>query len=161
SGFAMKALAYDPLVSPGVVAQHGARAAGLDEVLSSADVVSVHCPLTPQTRHLLDERALRSMKPTAVLLNTARGPVVDERALTRALSEGWIMAAGLDVMEQEPLDPGNPLLRLDNVVLTPHIAGYSDEYLEAGWHLSVETVLALARGRRPQAFVNRPEKPRW
>jgi D-3-phosphoglycerate dehydrogenase len=161
SGFEMTALAYDPLVSAETLAKHRVRAAGLEEVLSRSDVVSVHCPLTPQTRHLIDERALRRMKPTAVLINTARGPVLDERALVRALSEGWIAAAGLDVLEQEPPDPANPLLRLDNVVLTPHIAGYSDEYLESSWRSSVDTVLALAKGRWPRAYVNRPDKPRW
>jgi D-3-phosphoglycerate dehydrogenase len=161
SGFELMALAHDPLVSAEVMAQHGARAAGLDEVLSAADVLSIHCPLTEQTRHLIDERALRRMKPTAVLLNTARGPVIDERALVQALGEGWIAAAGLDVLEQEPPDPASALLKLDNVVLTPHVAAYSDEYLESCWRLSVETVLALANGRWPRAYVNRPEKPRW
>jgi D-3-phosphoglycerate dehydrogenase len=157
----MTTLAYDPLVSPEFVQQHGARAAGLDEVLSQSDVVSVHCPLTPETRHLIDERALRRMKRTAVLVNTARGPVIDEGALTRALTERWIAAAGLDVLEREPPDPANPLLRLDNVVVTPHIAGYSDEYLESSWRLSLEAVVALANGHRPRAYVNRPERPRW
>jgi D-3-phosphoglycerate dehydrogenase len=161
SGFEMKALAYDPLVAAEVVARHGARAASLDEVLSHSDVVSVHCPLTPETHHLIGERALRRMKPTAVLVNTARGPVVDEAALARALKESWIAAAALDVLEQEPPDPTNPLLRLDNVVITPHIAGYSDEYMQASWRLSVDAVLALAHGCRPESYVNRPEKPRW
>jgi D-3-phosphoglycerate dehydrogenase len=161
SGFELTVLAFDPLVSAELMAQHGARAASLDEVLSGSDVVSVHCPLTPQTRHLIDERALRLMRPTAVLINTARGPVVEEAALTRALTEGWIAAAGLDVLEQEPARPENSLLQLDNVVITPHIAGYSDGYAEAGWRLSVETVIALARGRWPRAYVNRPDRPRW
>src|SRR5207253_5966126 len=115
------------------VGKHGACPAGLDELLSRADVVSVHCPLTPDTRHLIGERALRLMKPTAVLLNTARGPVVDEAALTRALAEGRVAGAGLDVLEQEPPDAANPLLRLDNVVLTPHCSAYSHEYLENCW----------------------------
>jgi D-3-phosphoglycerate dehydrogenase len=161
SGFDLTVLAHDPLVSAEVMAKQGARAASLDEVLSQSDVVSLHCPLTPQTRHLIDERALRRMKPTAALINTARGPVVDEQALTRAVTEGWIAAAGLDVFEQEPLDPASPLLRLDNVVLTPHIGGYSSEYLESGWRLSVDAVVALAAGRSPRSCVNRPEKPRW
>jgi D-3-phosphoglycerate dehydrogenase len=160
-GFDMTALAYDPAVGAEVVADRGARAASLDEVLSRSDVVSLHCPLTEKTRHLIDEQALRRMKPTAVLINTARGPVIDEAALARALAEGWIAGAGLDVLEQEPPDSDNPLLRLDNVVITPHIAGYSDEYLENSWRLSLETVLALADGRRPRAYVNRPERPRW
>lgn len=161
SGFEMTVLAFDPFLGAEAVVRGGARAGRLDEVLSLSDVVSVHCPLVEGTRHLIDERALRRMKPTAVLLNTARGPVVDESDLTRALVEGWIAAAGLDVFEQEPLPPDNPLLRLDNVVLTPHIAGYSDAYLDNCWRLSVEAVVALARGRRPRSVVNRPERPRW
>jgi phosphoglycerate dehydrogenase-like enzyme len=161
SGFELTVLVYDPLVSAEMAAEHGGRVVALDELLARADVVSVHCPLTSQTRHLIDERALRRMKPTAVLLNTARGPVIDEGALARALTEGRIVAAGLDVLEQEPPDPSNLLLRLDNVVLTPHVAAYSDEYLENCWRLSVETVIALATGRWPPSSVNRPEKLRW
>lgn len=122
SGFEMTVMSYDPFVSAGVAAEHGVRMADLDEVLCRSDVVSVHCPLTPDTRYLIDERALRRMKPTSVLVNTARAPVIDERALARALAEGCFDAAGPDVLEQEPPDPANPLLRLDNVVLTPHIA---------------------------------------
>jgi D-3-phosphoglycerate dehydrogenase len=161
SGFEMTFLAYDPLGSAEALAKHQVRGAALDELLAASDVVSLHCPLTPDTRHLIDKRALRRMKPTAVLINTARGLVLDEHALVRALSEGWIAAAGLDVLEKEPPDPSNPLLRLDNVVLTPHIAGYSDVYLESSWRSSVDAVVALANGRWPRAFVNRPEKPRW
>jgi D-3-phosphoglycerate dehydrogenase len=160
-GFEMTVLAYDPLVGAEVLANHGARPASLDELLAQSDVVSLHCPLTPETRHLIDERALGRMKPTAVLINTSRGPVVDEQALARALAGGRIAGAGLDVFEQEPLAPASPLLRLDNVVVTPHIAGYSSDYLESSWRLSVDTVLALAEGRRPRSYVNRPEKPRW
>src|SRR5262245_66696264 len=99
------------------------------------------------------------MKKTAVLINTARGPVVDAAALVRALTEGWIAAAGLDVLDPEPPDPANPLLRLDNVVITPHIAAYSDEYLDACWRYSVETVVALRNGKWPRSVVNRPANP--
>src|SRR5207247_3700939 len=138
----------------------GGQAATLDELLAQSDFVSLHCPLTKETTRLIGERQLRRMKPTAVLINTARGPIVDERALARALTEGWIAGAGLDVLEQEPPDPANPLLRLENVVLTPHIAAYSDEYLESSWRESVDTVVALASGCWPPSPVNRPEKPR-
>jgi D-3-phosphoglycerate dehydrogenase len=87
--------------------------------------------------------------------------VIDEAALAKALTDGWIAGAGLDVLEQEPPDRTSPLLRLDNVVITPHIAAYSDRYLEYSWHLSVDTVLALSRGCYPPSCVNRPENPRW
>src|SRR5204863_1231736 len=109
--------------------------------------------LTPQTKHLIGERELRRMKPSAILLNTSRGPVIDEASLVQALREGWIAAAGLDVLEQEPPDPGNPLLALENVVLTPHVAGYSADGVAVRWRLSVETVLALARHQPPRSWV--------
>jgi D-3-phosphoglycerate dehydrogenase len=155
SGFGMRVLVHDPYVDAQTMVQHGASAAGLDEVLAASDFVSLHCPLTPQTRHLIGERELRQMKPTAILLNTARGPVIDETALVRALREGWIAAAGLDVLEKEPPEPNHPFLGLDNVVLTPHVAGYSAEGLERRWQWSVETVLALAHGEPPPSWVNR------
>jgi D-3-phosphoglycerate dehydrogenase len=87
--------------------------------------------------------------------------VVDEPALIRALQDGWIAAAGLDVTEQEPVSPDNPLLKLENVVITPHIAGYSDEFTHNFWQFSVETVLDLSQGRWPRSYVNRDVKPRW
>lgn len=161
SGFQMTILAHDPFVSPDTVAGAGGRAASLDEVLAQSDFVSLHCPLTKETYHLIGERELRLMKPEAILINTSRGPVVDEPALVRALSEGWIAGAGLDVLEQEPAEPENPLLKMDHVVITPHIGGYSDEHLEACWRLSFDTVMALARGRWPRAYVNRGVTPRW
>lgn len=160
SGFELTVLAHDPLVSAEVMAKLGAQSSTLDELLARSDVISLHCPLTSQTRHLIDEHALRRMKKTAVLINTSRGPVIDEQALIRALTEGWIAAAGLDVLDPEPPAPTNPLLRLDNVVLTPHIASYSDEYLDACWRYSVETVIALAEGRSARSLVNRPANPR-
>ena len=155
SGFEMKILAFDPLVSPDLAVKQGVRLVELAELVSQADVISVHCPSTPDTHHLIGERMLRQMKRTAVLLNTSRGPVVDELALIRALTDGWIAGAGLDVLEQEPPAPANPLLRLDNGVLTPHIASYSDVYLENCWRRSVDAVLALAAGRWPPSHVNR------
>jgi D-3-phosphoglycerate dehydrogenase len=155
-GFEMRVLAHDPFVGAEAFAAHGAAAAGLHDVLAQSDYVSLHCALTEKTRHLIGERELRLMKPTAVLLNTSRGPVIDEPALVRALREGWIAAAGLDVLEQEPPAPDNPLLAMDNVVVTPHVAGYGFDGVEARWRLSVESALALARGQEPRSWVNRP-----
>jgi D-3-phosphoglycerate dehydrogenase len=156
SGFEMRVLAHDPYVAAETMAAHGVTPADLEELLQQSDYVSLHCPLTPQTRHLIGERQLRRMKPTAILLNTCRGPVIDEAALEWALHEGWIAAAGLDVLESEPPAASHPLLKMDNVVLTPHVAGYAVDGLEVRWRLSVETVLALARGEAPRSCVNRP-----
>jgi D-3-phosphoglycerate dehydrogenase / 2-oxoglutarate reductase len=160
-GFDVQVLAHDPYLTPLAMAQRGARAADLDTLLTEADIVSIHCPLTDETHHLLDERRLRLMQSRAILINTARGPIVDEAALVRALSEGWIAGAGLDVLEQEPPAPNHPFYGLSNVVLTPHISGYSDEYLANSWNQSVEAALDLARGRWPRSVVNRQVVPRW
>jgi D-3-phosphoglycerate dehydrogenase len=161
SGFDLTVRAYDPFVSAEEMGRHGMVAATLDEVMAQSDFVSVHCPLTKDTHHLVGEKELRRMKRTAILINTSRGPVIDEPALVRALTEGWIAAAGLDVLEKEPPDPHNPLLAMDNVVLTPHIGGYSDESGDLFWRLSLETAMDLAAGRWPRSVVNRDVKPRW
>jgi D-3-phosphoglycerate dehydrogenase len=161
SGFDVRILAYDPFLSASAIEEHGGRSVELDTLVAEADVVSIHCPLTDETHRLFDEQRLRRMKPRAILINTARGPVIDESALARALVEGWIAGAGLDVMEREPPLPGSPLIGLNNVVLTPHIAGYSDEYLANSWRLSVQTVLDLAHRRWPRSVVNREVVPRW
>ncbi|MCY4413231.1 MAG: C-terminal binding protein [Caldilineaceae bacterium] len=161
SGYEMAVLAHDPFVGADVMAEHGVQAASMEQVLSGSDFVSLHCPLLDETHNLIGERELRMMKPRAILINTSRGPVVDEAALLRALTEGWIAAAGLDVLELEPPDADNPLFGLENVVITPHIAGYSDESLDNSWRLSVETVLDLAQGRWPRSYVNPNVEPRW
>ena len=161
SGYEMTVLAHDPFVSGDVMAGHGVQPASMDDVLSRSDFVSLHCPLLEETRHLIGARELRLMKPRAILINTARGPVVDEAALARALRERWIAAAGLDVLEEEPAAVDNPLFSLDNVVITPHIAGYTDQSLDDSWRLSVETALALAEGRWPRSYVNQDVTPRW
>ena len=107
------------------MARANVRKVQLDELLRQSDFVSVHVPLLAETSHLLGEPELRSMRPTAYLLNTARGGLVDERALLRALESGWIAGAGIDVFEDEPPDEANPLLALPNVILPPHSAGTS------------------------------------
>ncbi len=161
SGFEMTTLVYDPYVSADMMASNDVRATSLTEVLSQSDFVSLHCPLTKETYHLIGERELQMMKPEAVLINTARGMIVDESALVRALTERWIAGAGLDVFEQEPAAADNPLFSLDNVVLTPHIAGFAEGTLEAMWNLSVETAIDLATGYWPLSYVNHEVQPRW
>ena len=160
AGFEMRVVAYDPYVDPDTMASQGVHAVGLDALLSESDFVSLHCPLTKETRHLIGERELRVMKPSAVLLNSSRGALVDESALVRALAEGWIAAAGLDVVEREPPAADSPLLKLENVVITPHAAGLSANGVEARWQLSIETVIALAHRRWPASCVNREVRPR-
>ena len=161
SGFEMTTLASDPYVSAEVMASRGVRAARLDEVLSQSDFVSLHCPLTTETYHLIGERELQMMKSDAILINTSRGKVVDEPALVQALTEGWIAGAGLDVFEQEPAATDNPLFELGNVVVTPHMAGFSDEFFETFWRFTLETALDLAKGHWPISCVNQEAKPRW
>ena len=161
NAFDMKILAFDPMVSAEEMADVSVEAASFEDVLSRSDFISIHCPLTSKTRHLIGEPQFRLMKPDAVVINTSRGPVIDEKALVAALTEGQIAAAGLDVTEQEPTPPDNPLLELDNVVITPHIAGYTDQFVEDFWRHSVKAVHALAGHRWPASYVNRDVKPRW
>ena len=161
SGLDLRIVVSDPVVDDAILAQHGATRASLDELLESSDFVSLHTPLTDGTYHLIGERELRLCKPRAVLINTARGPVIDEPALVRALTEGWIAAAALDVLEQEPTPTDNPLLALDNVVITPHIAGVSDESFDLVRAHSVENLIALSQKRWPLWCVNPQVEPRW
>lgn len=161
NGLDMRTLCYDPFISAEVMATQNVQGVDLDTLLKEADFVSVHCPLLPSTQHLINERTLRLMKPTAVLINTSRGPVVDEDALIKALMEKWIAGAGLDVFEQEPTPTDNPLLNFSNVVVTPHIAGYSDEFWHNFWKFSVETAIDLSNGKWPRSYVNHDVQPRW
>jgi D-3-phosphoglycerate dehydrogenase / 2-oxoglutarate reductase len=128
--FGLRVLAYDPFVARDVFASLGVDGVSLDELLASSDFVSVHAPLTPQTRGLIGAGAFAKMKPGALLINTARGPLIDEKALIAALDSGRIGGAALDVIETEPPPKGSPLIGRPNVVLTPHTAFYSVEALE-------------------------------
>jgi lactate dehydrogenase-like 2-hydroxyacid dehydrogenase len=133
---------------PEVEAALGAERLPLEQLLSSSDVVSLHCPLTPETHHLIGAAELAAMKPTAVLVNTARGPVVDERALAAALAEGQIAAAGLDVYEHEPhVEPA--LLELDNVVHGPHLGSATVETRTAMAELAARNAISVLRGQGP------------
>jgi glyoxylate reductase len=149
AGFNMRVLYADAVrCSPELERELRAEFAPLERVLAESDFVSLHTPLLPETRHLIDEAALRRMKPTAILVNAARGPIVDEAALARALAEGWIAGAGLDVFEDEPkIHPG--LLPLPNVVLAPHIASASRETRLAMAELAVRNCVAVLEGKPP------------
>lgn len=161
SGFDLQLLVFDPYANGETIAAHHARAVNLDTLLRESDFVSIHCALTSETHHLVGARELALMKANAVLVNTARGPVVDELALYDALRDGRVAGAGLDVFDPEPPAMNNPLLHLPNVVVTPHIGGYSDNSLEIAWRMSLEAALDVAHGRMPRSVVNRNVKPRW
>ena len=149
AGFAMEVV----YTSPRAVDFAGARRVPLPALLAASDVVTLHCPLTPETRHLIDGAALARMKPTAVLVNTARGPCVDEGALAAALDRGTIAGAGLDVFENEPsIHPG--LLASRRVVLAPHLGSATLEARGGMARLCAEAVAAVLAGRRPAHLVN-------
>jgi len=161
AGFEMTNLAHDPFALPEVFAKHSVQSVSLDELFRRSDFVSIHCPLTPQTRHLIGRAEFEKMKREAILINTSRGPVIDESALIAALKSGQIAGAGLDVLETEPPDWDNPLLQFENVVITPHLGGYSDQYLPDCWRLSMETAIDLWKGKWPRSCVNPEVQPRW
>ena len=146
--FAMRLLYRDIQPYPDYEARLKAERVELDQLLVESDVVSVHVPLLPETHSLIGEAELRSMRSTAFLLNTARGAVVDSQALLQALTEGWIAGAGLDVFEPEPLPPDHPLLALENVILSPHMAAHTDEAL-LHMALVADDILAVLDGREP------------
>ncbi len=140
---------FDVVQYPGVEKTLGATKASLEEVLARADFVSIHVPLLENTRGIIGEVELKQMKPTAFLINTSRGPVVDQEALVAALKQGWIRGAGLDVYDPEPLPDDSPLLAMDNVVLSPHMASHTDEALFR-MAMVIEDVLAVIRGEAPK-----------
>jgi D-3-phosphoglycerate dehydrogenase len=147
-GFNMQVLYYDPVRNPKLEEETGAKYATLEEVLKTADIVTIHVPLMPETKHLINEEKLKLMKKTAILINTSRGAVVDTNALVKALREGWIAGAGLDVYEEEPLPPGHPLTTLDNVVLTPHIGASTHEAQARAGVLIAEKVIGFFKQKK-------------
>lgn len=152
--------AYDPYVSQ-AAAPAGVTMVELPTLLRTSDVVSVHVTLTRETRHLLGEAELRLMRPDAYLINTARGPVIDEQALYRVLWDKAIAGAAVDVFEQEPLAPDSPLRELENVILTPHMVGHSRELTVALPPAAVDNVLRILRDE-PPAYLKNPEVlPAW
>ncbi|RLG09467.1 MAG: D-glycerate dehydrogenase, partial [Thaumarchaeota archaeon] len=150
----MRILAYDPYVSPNLMKSLGVEPTTLERLLEESDVVTLHVRLTDETRHMIGERELKRMKPTAILVNTSRGEIVDEKALIKALNEGWIAGAALDVFEKEPLPPDHPFLKMDNVTITPHIAGASKEVVKRSVIMIAEDVKRLLKGEKPLYCVN-------
>lgn len=147
-------IAADPYADPARTAGLGAATVPLDELMSAADFVVVSCLLTDETRHLVNEQRLRLMKPTAYLVNVARGPIVDEAALARVLRENVILGAGLDVTEREPIEPTSPLLAMDNVIITPHALCWTDECFYDIAATALRSIADVSAGRRPVHVVN-------
>ncbi len=155
----MKVLAYDPFVSQELAASLNVELVSLDELLRRSDYVSIHVPLMAATKGLISAEKLALMKPSAYLINTSRGPVVDETALIAALQNGQIAGAGLDVFEQEPLSSDSPLLRMENVAVTPHTASYADETFRIMFRRVGEEAALTLRGQMPNTPVNGKIKP--
>lgn len=153
-GFRMRVMAYDPFWPEEFARAQGIVRASVEEILAAADIVSIHAPLTPENRGLIDAAALKRMKPTALLINCARGGIVNEADLAAALRAGTIAGAGIDVFEKEP-PVDSPLLGLDNVVLTPHTAAFTYEGMNNMSTAIVAQILDFCAGRMPRHIVNR------
>ena len=153
--FDMRVVAYDPYATQEAAAAVGARLADLDTVMAEADYVCVCCALTDESRGLVDAAKLALMKPTSFFINVARGPIVDQAALTEALQSRQIRGAGLDVFEQEPIDSDDPLLSLDNVIVTPHQVCMTDQCADDIGRLAIDGALGLRAGRMPDSVINR------
>ncbi len=154
TGFSMKILFYDVVPRLEIEKDFGAKKVDLDTLLRESDFVSIHVPLMKETQHLINEQKLKLMKKTAYLINNSRGPVVDEKALYKALKEGWIAGAGLDVFEQEPTPVDNPLLKLDNVAVAPHISSASIETRSKMGEMVAENLVAFFEGKKPPNLLN-------
>ena len=161
--FDMSFIAHDPFADKAVAAELGIELVGIEDLFRRADVLSVSCPLTPDTHHIVNAERIELMKPTAYLINTARGPIIDQKALTAALQANRIAGAGLDVLEEEPPDPADPILTLDNVILSPHALCWTDQCFAGNGAADVKAVLDVQHGRTPRGIVNRAvlDDPRW
>ncbi|MBS7653960.1 MAG: C-terminal binding protein [Candidatus Bathyarchaeia archaeon] len=154
-GFEVKIVAYDPYVLGEAFREYGVEKVDFETLIKESDIITIHIPLTNETRHMIGWKELRSMKREAILINVSRGGIIDEKALCKALEERWIAGAGLDVLEEEPPAKDNPLLRLDNVVITPHMAWYSNRSLYEIRRKAAEEVARALSGQIPVNLVNR------
>lgn len=153
--FDMNFIAHDPFADKGVAAELGIELVSLEELFRRSDILCVNCPLTAETHHIVNAERLALMKPTAYFINTARGPIVDQKALTRVLQENRIAGAGLDVFEQEPTDPDDPLLKLDNLIAAPHALCWTDQCFAGNGAADIRAVLDVMKGQVPRGVVNR------
>jgi D-3-phosphoglycerate dehydrogenase len=149
-----KVLVYDPYGQPDVICENGAESTDFESLLADSDYVSLHTSLSAETKHMINAVALRKMKPSAILINTSRGEVVDEDALIKALNKGWILAAGLDVFEKEPLDSDHPLFKIPNVVLSGHVRWYSKDAVRELQTRGAKEIRRVFAGENPVSWVN-------
>ncbi len=161
--FEMKLIAHDPYADPKVAAELGVEMVGLEELFRRADFLSVSVPLSDATKHIVNAERLALMKPTAYVINTSRGPTVDQKALYAALKAGTIAGAALDVFETEPCPADEPILKLDNVIVTPHALCWTDQCFAGNGAADVEIVLSVMRGEVPKGIVNKEivDNPAW
>ena len=154
--FGCRIVVADPYVDAATIQSAGPEPVSLGDLLAASDIVTIHCPLTPETRHLIGTAQLRAMRPGAMLVNTARGPIVDGAALAAALESGHLQSAALDVMEHEPVDPGDPILVAPNLIVTPHSAYYSERSMEVLRRETFVDVLAVLAGESARTTVTPP-----
>jgi phosphoglycerate dehydrogenase-like enzyme len=161
--FDFRFMAHDPFADTALAKALGIELVPLERLFREADILCVNCPLTPETKHIVNAERLALMKPTAYLVNTSRGPTVDQKALTKALQERRIAGAGLDVFEQEPVPADEPLLKLDNVIVAPHALCWTDQCFAGNGAADVKAVLDYMHGRVPAGIVNRAvaASPGW
>jgi D-3-phosphoglycerate dehydrogenase len=152
SSFNVKVISFDPYLEK---APEGIELTDMGTLLKESDFISIHCPLNDATRHLIGEHEFRKMEKKPIVINTSRGPIIDEKALIEALKEGRISGAGLDVLEKEPPDSENPLLKMENVVLSPHIGFYSIESISELKRRAAENVVDVLTGKWPKSVINR------
>jgi D-3-phosphoglycerate dehydrogenase / 2-oxoglutarate reductase len=158
--FGMRVVTSDPAITADFAASHGAELLAFDDLLGQADFISLHAPLIRQTHHLLNQQTLAKMKPTAYLINTSRGALIDQTALAEAVRAGVIAGAAIDVVEPEPIAPDDPLLSIENVIVTPHAAFYSEDSLRELQRRTALNVAVGLKGERPPWALNKPEHPR-
>lgn len=156
--FGMKVCAFDPGLSAKDIRARGARPLKFETLLRMSDFISLHAPHTPATHHLIDKKVLEKTKKGACLINAARGPLIDERALAQSLRSGHLGGAALDVLEGEPPDPKSPIFDAPNILLTPHMAGSTTECLEAIARVAGQDIARVLQGKRPKFPVNKPKK---
>jgi phosphoglycerate dehydrogenase-like enzyme len=161
--FDMSFIAHDPFADRKVASDLGIDLVDLETLFRRSDILTVNCPLTAETRHLVNAERLALMKPTAYFINTARGPIVDQKALTEALQARRIAGAGLDVLEQEPPAADDPILELDNVILAPHALCWTDQCFAGNGAADIRAVLSVMKGEEPRGVVNRAAltSPAW